>query len=103
MCYVLMVSGYPAYIVSPAGAYLRGPLFNAIGIEGNWCAVIGKVGPMASPGTCQGVMAPLALADQIYSFSLAEWQASLRTRLEKTLESRKIKRASFEKTAQELF
>ena len=31
MCYVLMVSGYPAYIVTPAGAYLREALFTAVG------------------------------------------------------------------------
>lgn len=103
MCYVLMVSGYPGYIVSPAGAYLRESLFSAISVQDNWCAVIGKVGPMAGAGTCQGVMAPLALADQIYSFSLAEWQTSLRARLEKTLESRKIEVSTFETTAQELF
>lgn len=103
MCYVLMVSGYPAYIVTPAGAYLREALFSAVSGEGHWCVVIGKVGPMASPNTCQGVLAPLALANQIYAFSLADWLASLRLRLQGALDIRKIKLATFETTARELF
>jgi hypothetical protein len=103
MCYLLMVSGYPAYVVTPAGAYLRESLFNAIGEGGHWCVVIGKVGPMASPGTCQGVLAPIALADQIYTFSIEQWLASLRTRVEKALDARNIAVPTFDAAARDLF
>jgi hypothetical protein len=103
MCYVLMVSGYPAYIVTPSGAYLREALFTAIGDGEKWCAVIGRVGPMAGPGTCQGVLAPMALANQIYAFSIEQWQATLRTRLQKALDSRKVNAQAFDATARDLF
>lgn len=103
MCYVLMVAGYPAFIVSLAGAYLRETLFSAIGDDDQWCTIIGKVGPMASPGTCQGLLAPIAMADQIYSFSMENWLTSLRRRLEKPLERHKMKPEMFDGIAGELF
>ncbi|MCA9499519.1 MAG: hypothetical protein KC588_10035 [Nitrospira sp.] len=103
MCYVLMVSGYPAYIVKPAGSYLRESLFTAIGEKDHWCSVIGSVGPMATPDTCQGVLAPIAVADQIYAFSTEEWLASLKKRLKKALDSHKIEGKTFDTTAPDLF
>jgi len=71
------MSGIPAYIVMPTGVHVREDLVRAVKASGEpdrWCVIIGRRGPMSTPGTCGGVLAPIVACEQIYSFSLEEWR-----------------------------
>jgi hypothetical protein len=106
MCYLLLVSNVPVYIVAPAAGYLRDDLLDAVANAtdpARWVLVIGRRGPVAGPSTCGGVMAPVVAADQIYSFTLDEWASSLEAQAGRALEGRKADRAALGRTARELF
>ncbi len=106
MCYLLMVGGAPAYVVSPAGSYLLPAVLEAverIGQEGSWCLVIGRRGPMSSPGSCGGVTAPVVVCDQLYAFTEDEWGASLERQLEPVFTAKRVVRKDFGALSRNLF
>jgi hypothetical protein len=106
MCYLLMIGGAPAYVVAPAASYMLPEVMNAverIGREDSWCLVIGRRGPITSPGSCGGVMAPIVACDQIYAFSGDEWYGSLEGQLEPVFTAKRVTRKDFGPLARDLF
>ncbi len=106
VCYVFTVSGVPAYVLARPGWHLREDLLRAIAQARNpdsWSVIIGRRGPISTPGTCGGILAPMVACDQIYSFSLDAWRTSLESSLKAALQARKIAMKEFEQTTKELF
>jgi hypothetical protein len=106
MCYILTVGGVPAYVVAPTSSSQRDDIFDAIAHAAHtnhWSVLIGRRGPMAGPGVCGGLLAPIVACDQLYSFAIEEWQATLESQLRPALESRKIAKKTFTTVAQEVF
>jgi len=106
MCYVLKIGAVPAYIVAPTSSSQRDDFFDAIEHTADpnyWSVVIGRRGPMAGPAVCGGLLAPIVACDQLYSFEIDEWQASLESQLHSALESRKISKNRFAAVSQEVF
>lgn len=105
-CYLFTVSGSPAYILAPAGNYLRKSLFEALTVgdmPDAYAVVIGRLGPMAPAQACAGVLAPVVLCDQLYTFRMNEWLASLTSGLDAALSERKIEHKQFVEIATRLF
>jgi hypothetical protein len=73
LCYVLMIEGLETYILQP-----RDPADFELLIEATRPAprptdvdvVIGMRGPIAPPQLCNGLMVPIVVFDQIYSFDM---------------------------------
>ena len=106
LCYVLLVGGVPAYIMVATGSHVREAILEGLENAGEidrWCVAIGRRGPLAGPGTCGGVLAPILFCDQLYIFSLAEWEVSLEQQVESALKARKIDRKTFAGVAGDLF
>jgi hypothetical protein len=106
VCYLLTMSGIPAYVLAPVGLQVREDLVRAVAEAGQpdrWCVAIGRRGPMANPSTCGGVLAPLLACARIYSFSLADWRESLHAAVGGALKASKIEPATFDRIADELF
>lgn len=106
VCYLLTVSGIPAYVLVRPGWHLRESLLQAIAQSQKpdcWSVIIGRRGPVSSPAICAGVLAPMAVCDQIYTFSLKDWQESLAKTLKSALQARKITEKVFEQTTREMF
>jgi hypothetical protein len=106
MCYFLTVGGVPAYVVAPTSSIQREDFFEAVAHVGDgdyWSVVIGRRGPMAPPSACGGLLAPIVACDQLYSFAIDEWHASLEGQLERALDARKIAKKNFATSARELF
>jgi hypothetical protein len=105
-CFLLTIGGSPAYLLAPAGNYLRPSLFDAIGSGepgDSFAVTVGRLGPMAPPQACGGVLVPVLLCDQIYTFRLGDWQAALGTDLQGALEERGIDQQQFGEAAKALF
>jgi hypothetical protein len=73
MCWVLMIQGLETYILQPRDLADIDLLISAIEPhESPWIStVIGVRGPIASPDYCNGLMVPIVIFDQIYTFSRA--------------------------------
>jgi hypothetical protein len=75
LCWVFSVQGLPTYLVSirdPADLDL---LIDAVREEPaptDMDVIIGILGPLAPPEACEGLVLPIAIADQIYSFERSE-------------------------------
>ncbi|MCI0600956.1 MAG: hypothetical protein L0Y60_15830 [Beijerinckiaceae bacterium] len=71
MCWVLMIQGLETYILAPRDPADLDLLIGAI--EPHDCpwisTVIGVRGPVAPPDYCNGLMVPIVMFDQIYTFS----------------------------------
>jgi hypothetical protein len=103
-CFLLTIGGSPAYLLAPAGNYLRPSLFDALGAgEDSFAVTVGRLGPMAPPQACGGVLVPVLLCDQIYTFRLGDWQAALSTGLQEALAERGIDQHRFGEAARALF
>ena len=75
VCWVLTIEGIEVYILIPPDAHGLDLLVEATkptrrGIDCD--VVIGTRGPLASPAMCNGLVVPLVLFDQVYSFSVPE-------------------------------
>lgn len=106
MCYLLTNGGIPAYILVPAGPYLRKPLLEAISLGETAEAhvvVIGRVTSMAPPHLCAGVLAPILICDQVYVFHIHEWLTSLTRTLEPALAERSIDHQHFAAISRRVF
>jgi hypothetical protein len=71
MCWVLSVQGLETYLLLPRDPTDIELLVGAIRAASNPLdidVVIGTRGPIASPTMCNGLMVPIVMADQIYSF-----------------------------------
>jgi PatG Domain len=71
MCWVLMIQGLETYILQPRDPADLDLLISAIEPhESPWISlVIGVRGPIAPPDYCNGLMVPIVIFDQIYTFS----------------------------------
>jgi hypothetical protein len=71
MCWVLMIQGLETYILQPRDPADIDLLISAIEPhESPWIStVIGVRGPIAPPDYCNGLMVPIVIFDQIYTFS----------------------------------
>jgi len=71
ICWVLTIQGLETYIVQPRDPADLDLLIGAIEPrESPWIStVIGVRGPIAPPDYCNGLMVPIAIFDQIYTFS----------------------------------
>jgi hypothetical protein len=71
MCWVLMIQGLETYILAPRDPADIDLLISAIEPhESPWISlVIGVRGPIAPPDYCNGLMVPIVIFDQIYTFS----------------------------------
>lgn len=71
MCWVLMIQGLETYILMPRDQADIDLLISAIEPhESPWISlVIGTRGPIAPPEFCNGLMVPIVMFDQIYTFS----------------------------------
>jgi hypothetical protein len=71
MCWVLLVQGIETYILvprDPTDYQLLLDAYRASPNPGDLDAVIGVRGPTASPTMCNGLIVPILIFDQIYSF-----------------------------------
>jgi hypothetical protein len=71
MCWVLTVQGLETYILAPRDPADFDLLIGAIEPhESPWIStVIGVRGPVAPPDYCNGLMVPIVMFDQVYTFS----------------------------------
>ena len=101
ICYILTIEGLETYILIP-----RDPLdfdrfaqaLRAAPDVGDIDVIIGRRGPMALPDMCNGLIVPIVIVDQIYSFD--------RDSLMKAIPKRKEKGTNedqFRKTAEAVF
>src|SRR5260370_6330691 len=106
LCYILSMSGIPAYIVAPSGFSLRADLLRALSSSARsnqWCVLIGRRGPMSTPSTCGGVLAPIVGCDQLYCFSLQELRKSLESSVTPALKAPNIQATAVQHVSRELF
>jgi hypothetical protein len=101
ICYVLTIEGLETYILVPSDPLDFDRLAQALRPApdvGDIDVIIGRRGPMASPEMCNGLVVPIVIVDQIYSFD--------RDTLMKAIPKRKEKGTSedqFKKTGNVLF
>jgi hypothetical protein len=71
MCWVLTIQGLETYILAPRDSADIDLLISAIEPQENppISTVIGVRGPIAPPDSCNGLMVPIVVFDQIYTFS----------------------------------
>jgi hypothetical protein len=71
MCWVLMIQGLETYILQPRDPADLDLLISAVEPhESPWIStVVGVRGPIAPPDYCNGLMIPIVIFDQIYTFS----------------------------------
>ncbi len=71
LCWVMTIQGLETYVLRPRDASDLSQLLGAIRTvpsPDDIDIVVGVRGPLASPETCNGLMVPVVLVDQIYSF-----------------------------------
>lgn len=71
ICYLFNVEGLETYILIPSNPLDFDRLAQALRPSpelGDIDVIIGKRGPMASPELCNGLLVPIVIVDQIYSF-----------------------------------
>jgi hypothetical protein len=75
MCWVFSVQGLPTYLVSirdPADLDLLIDAVRENPAPTDVDVIIGLLGPLAPPEVCEGLVLPIAVADQVYSFERME-------------------------------
>jgi hypothetical protein len=73
MCWVLTVEGLETYILTPRDPTDFDLLLDALSPSPRPTdinVIIGVRGPMATPETCNGLLLPIVIVDQIYSFDI---------------------------------
>jgi len=99
LCYVLTIEGLDTYILQPGDPADLQILIESLRPTpqpGDVDVVVGRRGPIASPELCNGLMVPIVIFDQIYSFDRESFIKSIPR-------PEKISEADFGPAAQELF
>src|ERR1700757_3060955 len=99
LCYVLTIEGLDTYILQPGDPTDLQTLIESLRPTpqpGDVDAVVGRRGPIASPEECNGLMVPIVIFEQIYSFDRESFIKSIPR-------PEKISEADFGPAAQELF
>jgi len=71
LCWVLMIEGIDTYLLIPRYSADLDTLIDAVRPSPSPLdidVIIGELGPLATPDTCNGLVVPIVLFDQIYSF-----------------------------------
>jgi hypothetical protein len=106
ICFVQLVGNIPAYVVVPSGLEVMRSLIGAvrgIGEPDLWSIVIGKRGPMATPATCGGLLAPMMACDQAYTFTTNEFVHDLLERVQPAISARGHKTEALEAASRDVF
>ena len=99
LCYVLTIEGLDTYILQPGDPVDLQVLIESLRPTpqpGDVDVVVGRRGSIASPELCNGLMVPIVIFDQIYSFDRESFIKSIPR-------PEKISEADFGPAAQELF
>jgi hypothetical protein len=75
MCWILMIEGLETYVLAPRDPGDLDLLIEAVRAEPDASdvdVVIGILGLIAPPEACGGLMVPIVIFDQLYSFSRDE-------------------------------
>jgi PatG Domain len=99
LCYVLTIEGLDTYILQPGDPADLQILIDSLRPTpqpGDVDVVVGRRGPNAPPELCNGLMVPIVIFDQIYSFDRESFIKSIPR-------PEKISEADFGPAAQELF
>jgi hypothetical protein len=99
MCWVFTIEGLETYILVPRDPTDLDLLLDAtrpVPRPTDVDVVVGLRGPMAPPEACNGLMVPIVLFDQLYSFDVDTFVKAIPA-------PDKVTRAKFEPTAEELF
>jgi hypothetical protein len=87
ICYILTIEGLETYILVPGDPLdidrLSQALRPAPTVDGDIDVIIGRRGPMASPEMCNGLVVPIVIVDQIYSFDRDTLMKAIPKRKEK--------------------
>jgi hypothetical protein len=106
VCFVHLVGNIPAYIVAPTGLEVMKSLINAVRGVGQpdlWTIVIGKRGPMATPTSCGGLLAPMMACDQTYTFTTKEFVHNLLERVGPGVSAHGHKTETLEAASEDIF
>jgi hypothetical protein len=106
VCFVHLIGNIPAYVVAATGQEVMNSLIKAVRGVGQpdvWNIVIGKRGPMATPTTCGGLLAPIMACDQVYTFTIKEFVQSLLERVKPVASARTHKNQNFEANIEDMF
>ncbi|RIK37499.1 MAG: hypothetical protein DCC55_24095 [Chloroflexi bacterium] len=99
LCWVLMIEGLETYILTPRDPADLDLLIEAVRPQPTPLdvdVVVGVRGPIAPPEVCNGLMLPIVVFDQIYSFDAPAL-------IQAIPKPEKMTAKQFEPTAQELF
>jgi hypothetical protein len=80
LCYVLTIEGLDTYILYPGDPTDLQVLIESLRLTpqtGDVDVVVGRLGPIAPPELCNGLMVPIVMFDQIYSFDKASFVESI--------------------------
>jgi hypothetical protein len=106
VCFVFSVASVPAYIVTPSSQHTLQQMLEAASRSSDrntFAVLIGRRVGTAQPGQCGGLLAPIAICDQMYVFSIDEWTNELSARVEPTLKDKGAERGHFSTVAREFF
>jgi hypothetical protein len=105
VCWVHLVGRVPAYIVVPGSSEVLQAMLDGIrnSSPDRMDLVIGRRVGNAAPTTCGGILAPVAVCDQFYSFGFDEWARSLSAQAKPLLRTKKIDAGAFTSSAREIF
>lgn len=101
ICYILTIEGLETYILVPSDPLDFDRLAEALRPApdvGDIDVIIGRRGPMSSPEMCNGLVVPIVIVDQIYSFDRDTLMKAIPKRKEKSTND-----AQFRKTADAIF
>jgi hypothetical protein len=99
LCYVLAIEGLDTYILVPGDPSDLGILIESLRPTpqpGDVDVVVGRRGPIAPPELCNGLMVPVVVFDQIYSFDRESFVRSIPR-------PERVSEVDFGPAAQELF
>lgn len=106
VCFIFSVGNTPAYIVSPSSQHTLQALLDAASAKSEpeaFAVLIGRHAGTSAPGQCGGLMAPLAICDQLYASTVPTWVSALEARVKGVLESDANAAKRFGTVARELF
>jgi hypothetical protein len=92
--------------VAPSSQHTLHELLNGAsrgGDRNTFVTLIGRRAGAGKPGQCAGLLAPVAICDQLYVFSVDEWIADLAARVEPVLKEREADPGHFATVAREFF
>jgi hypothetical protein len=105
LCWVFTIEGVDTYIVLPSdpadfNALLEAirPVPSPMDID----VIVGMRGPIAPPEMCNGLVVPIVVFDQIYSFDRAKFMEALKEKRPKEKRSEHISEEEFTSAADEL-